>query len=63
MVRIVEAQASDDLEFLAREGGEELFDGKNRVGDLCGGVECRADDFVGFDGLLVPCGKTDCGGI
>lgn len=59
MIRVVEAQTSNDPEFPTREGGKELFDGENRLGDLRAGVEYRADDFVGFDGLLVPCGETD----
>lgn len=63
MIRVVETQTTNDLEFLTRERGKELFDGEDRVGDLSGGVERRADDFVGTDGLLVPCGETDCGNV
>lgn len=40
MVRVVETQTAHDLEFVAREGGKELFDGEDRVGNLCGGIEC-----------------------
>lgn len=63
MIRVVETKTPDDLEFLAREGREEFFDGENCVGDLRGGVECRADDFVGFDRLLVPCSETNLGRV
>jgi hypothetical protein len=61
MIRVVETQTTNDLEFLTREGGKELFDGENRVGDLRGGVERRADDFIGVDDVFVPCGEADCG--
>ena len=40
MAMVVETQTMNGLEFLAQEGGKELFDGKNRVGDLCGRIEC-----------------------
>ena len=60
MIRIVETQTPYDFEFFAREGSKELFGGEDRVGDLRGGVERRANDFVGLDGLLVPCSETNC---
>lgn len=59
VVRVVETQAAYDLEFLARERSEELFHGQDSVGHLCSGIKGGPDDFICFDGLLVPGSKTD----
>jgi len=61
VISIVQSQAAYDLDFLARERCEQVFDGKDVASELCRGIESGTEDLKGFYGLfLVDC-EADCG--
>lgn len=60
MVGIVETQTAHKANFFAGEGGKELLDSEDALGDLGGGVEGRARNFVGLNRVLLVVGEADC---
>lgn len=53
MIRIVQPETAHKFHLVSCEGRKQVLNGEYRLGDLSGRVECRADDLVRFDRLVV----------
>ena len=60
MIRVIEAQASDDAQLLPGQRREQLFDGEDMLGYLRRGIECGAGDLIRFDWLTFCKCQPDC---